>query len=72
MADPNLTPKTCRALGHDFRLMTKAYYEPFAGAEPGSWICYLGDVTLILTPNETEVAVIDNETGNETYWEVVR
>lgn len=63
------SPDTRRVLGHTFRPFDKQDWYAFAGADPGSLICYTGDEgdpVLILSPsgNITEVP----EDGPEVEW----
>jgi hypothetical protein len=64
---PILAKPVRRVLGHDFVAMDSADYEALVGAEAGSFVCYLVDVTLVLSPDGSEVAEIDTD-GNQTRW----
>jgi hypothetical protein len=52
-------------LGHTFVPMEGSDYEGLAGADEGSFICYTGSVTLVLSPNGTISELGDN---TQTDW----
>lgn len=57
-----------KLLGHEFRSMTPADYDDFAGADEGSLICMLDDIVLILSPQTQTLTEISYADGSERDW----
>lgn len=60
-----------KALGHKFNPMSEGDWDAFAGADEGTLICYLDEITLLLTP-EGSIVAVNYEDGTETIWTPVQ
>lgn|ERR1044072_2786303 len=59
--------KEIRRFGHTFKPMSGNDWDGFAGADEGSFICYTDDAVLILSPDEKNLSVF-NQDGMESMY----